>query len=163
MVGRCYAFSMRKISAGMVMYRIRGGQLEVLLVHPGGPFWAKRSSGAWFIPKGEVNPDEDQLSAARREFAEETSLEPDGSFLSLGSIRNQSGKTVVAWAFQGDCNPGSIKSNAFTMEWPPKSGREQQFPEIDRAAFFTVEQAKEFIHPSEFELLIRLQRILRPS
>jgi len=150
---------MGKTSAGLVMYRTGRGGLEVLLVHPGGPFWAKKDARAWFIPKGEVNPGEDQLVAARREFEEETSLKPDGRFLPLGAVKNKSGKTIVAWAFQGDCDPGAIQSNTFAMEWPPKSGKRRDFPEVDRAAFFTIEQAKEMIHPSEAELLTRLQQI----
>jgi predicted NUDIX family NTP pyrophosphohydrolase len=150
---------MAKISAGLIMYRMRRGGLEVLLVHPGGPFWAKKDAGAWFIPKGEVNPGEDQLVAARREFQEETSLKPDGHFLPLGTVKNKSGKMIVAWAFQGDCDPDAIQSNTFSMEWPPKSGKQRDFPEVDRAAFFTIEQAKEMIHPAEAELLTRLERI----
>ena len=141
------------------MYRTRRGGLEVLLVHPGGPFWAKKDAGAWFIPKGEVNPGEDQLVAARHEFQEETSLKPDGHFLPLGTVKNKSGKMIVAWAFQGDCDPDAIQSNTFSMEWPPKSGKQRDFPEVDRAAFFTIEQAKEMIHPAEAELLTRLERI----
>jgi predicted NUDIX family NTP pyrophosphohydrolase len=154
---------MSKVSAGLVMFRVRGGQLEVLLVHPGGPFWIKKDSGAWFIPKGEVGPDEDQFSAAKREFEEETSLRPEGNFLSLGSVKHKSGKTVLAWAFEGDCDPAAIKSNTFTMEWPPKSGKQQQFPEIDRAAFFTVEHARDKIYPAEFELLGRLSQVCDKS
>ena len=142
------------------MYRVRAGQMEVLLVHLGGPFWSRKDSGAWFIPKGEVNPEEDHLSAAKREFAEETGLKPGaGSFVPLGSVKQKSGKTVVAWAFEGDCDPGSIHSNTFTMEWPPKSGRRQEFPEVDRAGFFTREQARDKMHPAEFELLERLRKV----
>jgi predicted NUDIX family NTP pyrophosphohydrolase len=150
---------MAKVSAGLVMYRIHGEGLEVLLVHPGGPFWVKKDAGAWFIPKGEVNLGEDQLVAAQREFEEETSIKPDGRFLPLGAVKNKSGKTIVAWAFQGDCDPGAIRSNTFSMEWPPKSGKQREFPEVDRAAFFTIELAKNMIHPSEAELLSRLQQI----
>jgi predicted NUDIX family NTP pyrophosphohydrolase len=149
---------MSKISAGLVMYRARDGRLEVLLVHPGGPFWARKDHGAWFIPKGEVNLEEDQLAAAKREFEEETSVRPEGSFLPLGSVKHKSGKTVLAWAFKGNCDTNSIKSNTFSMEWPPKSGKQRQFPEIDRAAFFTIEQAKDKIYPAEFELLNRLRQ-----
>jgi predicted NUDIX family NTP pyrophosphohydrolase len=150
---------MSKLSAGLVMYRIRKGQLQVLLVHPGGPFWTKKDSGAWFVPKGEINRDEDQLSAAKREFEEETGLKPDGIFVPLGSVKQKSGKTITAWAFKGNCDPALIKSNTFTMEWPPKSGKQQQFPEIDRANFFTFEQAKGKIYPAELELLVRLKQL----
>lgn len=147
---------MPKASAGLVMYRMRGGEIEVLLVHPGGPFWAKKDAGAWFIPKGEATPDEDLFSAAKREFTEETGLKAKGKFLELGSVKHKSGKTVTAWAFEGDCEPGSIKSNTFSMEWPPRSGKQKEFPEVDRAAFYTVEAARTKMHPAEFEFLTRL-------
>lgn len=149
---------MAKTSAGLLMYRARAGLLEVLLVHPGGPFWSKKDVGAWFVPKGEVCPGEDELAAARREFREETGLEPHGPLVPLDTIRHRSGKTVRAWAFEGDCDPTSVRSNTFTIEWPPKSGAKREFPEIDRAEFFSVEKAKEKIYPSEFELIERLQR-----
>jgi predicted NUDIX family NTP pyrophosphohydrolase len=154
---------MPKASAGLLMYRKRNGQLEALLVHLGGPFWKNKDRGAWFVPKGEINPGEDELVAARREFQEETGLVPAGLFLSLGSVKHKSGKTVTAWAFSGDCDPASLKSNTFEMEWPPKSGKRAQFPEIDRADFFTVERAREKMHPSEFELLTRLEQLLESS
>lgn len=147
---------MPKASAGLVMYRMRGGEIEVLLVHPGGPFWATKDAGAWFIPKGEAAPDEDLFSAANREFTEETGLKAGGKFLELGSVKHKSGKTVTAWAFEGDCEPASIKSNTFSMEWPPRSGKQQEFPEVDRAAFYTIEEAREKMHPAEFEFLTRL-------
>lgn len=145
------------------MYRQRNGQLEVLLVHLGGPFWKKKDSGAWFVPKGEINPGEDQLVAAQREFQEETGFVPTGELLSLGSVKHKSGKIVTAWAFAGDCDPASLKSNTFEMEWPPKSGKRAQFPEIDRAEFFTVERAREKMHPAEFEFLTRLGKQLESS
>lgn len=151
---------MGKVSAGLVMYRIRDGQLQFLLVHPGGPFWAKKDVGAWFIPKGEVNPGEDLLQGAKREFAEETGLSVEASFVALGSVKHKSGKTVYAWAFHGDCDPNTIKSNTFTLEWPPKSKQKRQFPEIDRAAFLTLEQAQTKMHPDEFALLQRLSETL---
>jgi predicted NUDIX family NTP pyrophosphohydrolase len=151
---------MSKTSAGLLMYRIRNKEVEVLLVHPGGPFWAKKDDGAWFIPKGELNTNEEALDAAKREFEEETGLAPEGTLLPLGSVRQKSGKTVYAWAFAGDCDPAHLKSNTFTIEWPPKSGRQQEFPEIDRAAFFTFAQAKEKMHPVEFPLLARLSNSL---
>ena len=151
---------MAKTSAGLVMYRFLGGEIEVLLVHLGGPFWKKKDAGAWFIPKGEINPGEDPFSAAQREFQEETGLAPKGEFLDIGSVRHKSGKTVVAWAFAGDCDPASVKSNTFTMEWPPKSGRTAEFPEIDRAAFFTAAQAKEKMHAAEWPFIERLKNLL---
>ena len=152
---------MPKLSAGLVMYRIRRGQLQVLLVHPGGPFWAKKDLGAWSIPKGEIEPNEDGLSAAKREFEEETGIKPEGEMVSLGISRHKSGKIVAAWAFAGDCDPTKIRSNFFSMEWPPRSGKPQQFPEVDRAEFFVLEAAKEKIVPGEYDLLQRLAEIQR--
>ena len=149
---------MAKTSAGLLMYRERNGQIEVLLVHLGGPFWKNKDRGAWFVPKGEINLGEDLLDAAKREFQEETGMVPGGDFVSLGSAKHKSGKTVHAWAFAGDCDPTSIKSNTFEMEWPPKSGRMATFPEIDRAGFFTVDAAKEKMHSAEFEFLSRLKK-----
>lgn len=142
------------------MYRVCGGEIEVLLVHPGGPFWAKKDASAWFIPKGEAKPDEDLFSAAKREFREETGLKAEGKFLELGSVKHKSGKAVTAWAFEGDCEPGSIQSNTFSMEWPPRSGKQQEFPEVDRAAFYTIEAAREKILPAEFAFLTRLRDLL---
>src|ERR1700752_3937784 len=147
---------MGKVSAGLLMYRMRDGQYEVLLVHLGGPFWAKKDAGAWFIPKGEVNPGEDELAAAQREFEEETGLRPGPEFLPLGSVKHKSGKKVTAWAFAGDCDPASLRSNTFQMEWPPRSGKTKEFPEIDRAAFFLVEAARNKMHPAEFDFVSRL-------
>jgi predicted NUDIX family NTP pyrophosphohydrolase len=154
---------MPKASAGLLMYRKRNGRLEALLVHLGGPFWKNKDRGAWFVPKGEINPGEDQLVAAQREFQEETGLVAAGQFLSLGSVRHKSGKTVTAWAFAGDCDAASLKSNTFEMGWPPKSGKRAQFPEIDRAEFFSVERAREKMHPAEFEFLTRLEQLLENS
>lgn len=151
---------MAKTSAGLILYRMQSGQLEVLLVHPGGPFWGKKDEGAWFVPKGELNVGEEPLAGAKREFEEETGLKPEGEFLALGSVKQKSGKTIVAWAFEGDCDPSSIKSNTFSIEWPPKSGRQQEFPEIDRAGFFTVTQAKAKMHPVEYPLVLRLHELL---
>src|SRR5690242_1477169 len=151
---------MAKKSAGLVMYRLRKGGLEVLLVHLGGPFWARKDAGAWFVPKGEIDPEEEPFAAAKREFEEETGVRPTGKFLPLGDVKHKSGKTVSAWAFEGDCEPAAIRSNTFSMEWPPKSGKQQEFPEVDRAAFFTVEQAREKIHPAEFEFIRRLGELL---
>jgi predicted NUDIX family NTP pyrophosphohydrolase len=154
---------MPKASAGLLMYRKRNARLEALLVHLGGPFWKKKDRGAWFVPKGEINPGEDELVAAQREFQEETGLVAAGEFLSLGSVKHQSGKTVTVWAFSGDCDPASLKSNTFEMEWPPQSGKRVQFPEIDHAEFFSVEKAREKMHPAEFELLTRLEQLLESS
>src|ERR1700722_20089522 len=151
---------MSKNSAGLVMYRISDGELEVLLVHPGGPFWSKKDVGAWSIPKGEINPGEDQLVAAKREFEEETGFKPEGKFLSLGSVKHKNGKIVAAWAFEGDCEPDAIKSNTFVLEWPPKSGKTREFPEVDRAGFFSIKQAREKILAAEFGLIEQLSEIL---
>jgi len=149
---------MAKTSAGLLMYREQNGQMEVLLVYLGGPFWKNKDRGAWFVPKEEIDPGEDLLDAAKREFQEETGIVPSGDFVSLGSVEHKSGKTVHAWAFAGDCDPSSLKSNTFEMEWPPKSGRIAKFPEIDRAGFFTLEAAKGKMHSAEFEFLTRLEK-----
>jgi predicted NUDIX family NTP pyrophosphohydrolase len=151
---------MSKVSAGLLMYRRRNAQLEVLLVHLGGPFWARKDAGAWFVPKGEVNPGEDELAAAKREFQEETGQAPGAELLPLGSVKHKSGKKVSAWAFEGDCDPSTLRSNTFQMEWPPRSGKTHEFPEIDRAAFFTTEAAREKMHPAEFEFVTRLITLL---
>lgn len=148
---------MPKISSGLILYRIREHKLEVLLVHPGGPIWAKKDEGAWSIPKGEIKQGEDMLFAAKREFEEEVGGYPDGEFLTLGSITQKGGKIVHAWAFKGDYDVKSIKSNTFKMEWPPKSGKEAEFPEIDRAEFFEIEEAKRKINAAQIELLVRLK------
>lgn len=150
---------MAKVSAGLLMYRLCKGRIEVLLVHPGGPFWAKKDAGVWGLPKGEVGPEEDLLQAAQREFEEETSLHPQGEFTPLGEVSQKSGKIIHAWAFEGDCDPASLKSNTFTMEWPPRSGKKQEFPEIDRAEFFTLEEARKKINPGQVALLDTLVRI----
>jgi predicted NUDIX family NTP pyrophosphohydrolase len=131
-----------KASAGLLMFRRCGPEPEVLLVHPGGPFWTKRDFAAWSIPKGEFVPGEDPLAAARREFAEETGIVPEGAFIPLSPCRQAGGKVVHAWAFEGDCDPATIVSNTFVMEWPPRSGRRQAFPEVDRAAWFPLDLAK---------------------
>ena len=136
---------MAKKSAGLLMYRHRQNGLEVLLVHPGGPYWVKKDWRAWSIPKGEIDPGEDAFAAARREFEEETGLIPEGAFWSLETIRQANGKLVMAWAFEGDWNPEELKSNTFEIEWPPRSGQMQQFPEADRAAWFELEEAKQRI------------------
>jgi predicted NUDIX family NTP pyrophosphohydrolase len=147
---------MAKVSAGLLMYRFRNGRLEVLLVHPGGPFWRNKDEGAWMIPKGEVEEGEDIFAAAQREFTEETGLKPSGKFVGLGEVKQRSGKHVHAWAFEGDCDPASIQSNAFEMEWPPKSGKRQSFPEVDRGAFFNLAEARRKILAAETPFLERL-------
>ncbi|HZT51768.1 MAG TPA: NUDIX domain-containing protein [Stellaceae bacterium] len=147
---------MAKASAGLLLYRRRAGGLEVLLVHPGGPFWAKKDAGAWTIPKGEIAPGEDPLDTARREFAEETGRTVAGAFHALAPVRQAGGKTVQAWAVEADLDPASIASNRFEMEWPPRSGRRQSFPEIDRAAWFALEAARAKINPAQAALLDEL-------
>jgi predicted NUDIX family NTP pyrophosphohydrolase len=133
---------MLRRSAGILLYRRHQGSLEVLLVHPGGPFWAKKDEGAWSIPKGEYAPGEDPLAAARREFAEETGARaPDGEGIPLGSFRQPSGKVVDAWAIEGDFDPAALKSNTFILEWPPRSGRKREVAEVDRAGWFSPEEA----------------------
>jgi predicted NUDIX family NTP pyrophosphohydrolase len=129
-------------SAGILMYRRRGSAVEVLLVHPGGPFWKKKDDGAWTIPKGLRGEDEEALAAARREFEEETGAAPAGEFIPLGEFRQSSAKTVSVWAVEGDFDVTKLKGNTFTLEWPPRSGRSQEFPEIDRAAWFSPDEAR---------------------
>jgi predicted NUDIX family NTP pyrophosphohydrolase len=144
------------------MYRRRGdGELEVLLVHPGGPFFANRDDGAWTIPKGNVGDGEDPLAAAQREFREETSFEPRAPFHALGSVRQPGGKTVTAWAFEGDCDPARLRSNTFTLEWPPRSGRQREFPEVDRAAWLTLAAARTKLLAAQHPLLDRLPNAIR--
>jgi predicted NUDIX family NTP pyrophosphohydrolase len=128
-------------SAGILLYRRRQGAIEVLLVHPGGPFWAKKDEGTWSIPKGEYAPGEDPLAAARREFAEETGTQMEGEAIPLGAFRQSPAKIVDSWAIEGDLDPATLKSNTFTLEWPPRSGKMREVPEVDRAAWFTPEEA----------------------
>ncbi len=152
---------MPKTSAGLLMYRRRGGaDLEVFLVHPGGPFWQAKDIGAWSIPKGEIDPTEDPLDAARREFHEETGVTPAGPYLELDPVTQRGGKTVRAWAFEGDCDPARIRSNTFEVEWPPRSGRRQRFPEVDRACFATPVEARKLINPAQIPLIDQLERRL---
>jgi predicted NUDIX family NTP pyrophosphohydrolase len=148
-----------RVSAGLLMFRRRDGELEVLLVHPGGPFFAKKDEGAWTIPKGEAALDEDFLTRAQIEFEEELGIRPHGNWIELGSIKQKGGKTVHAWAFEGDL-PDSfkLKSNTFEIEWPPRSGKRKQFPEIDRAEFFPQDLARRKINPAQIILLDRLVR-----
>jgi len=142
------------------MYRIRKGSIQVLLAHPGGPFFQNKDEGAWSIPKGEIEPDEDFLAAAQREFEEETSFKPLGPFTTLTSVTQKGGKLVHAWAFEGDCDPRKIASNMFTLEWPPKSGRQVEFPEIDRADFFDLHAARTKINPAQVSLIDEIERRL---
>jgi len=137
------------------MYRRRGG-IEVLLVHPGGPFWKNKDDGAWSIPKGEYAEGEGGLDAARREFREETGFEPGSDFVSLGEIRQSSGKVVSAWAFEGDCDPAAVRSNTFSLEWPPKSGKSREFPEVDRAGWFSLDAARSKLLKGQLPFLDRL-------
>ncbi len=151
---------MPRISAGLLMYRIKDGAVQVLLAHPGGPFFQNKDEGSWSIPKGEPEKDEDLLVAAQREFAEETGLKPIGPLVPLRPIQQKGGKVVYAWAFAGDCDTAVLKSNTFTIEWPPRSGRQAEFPEIDRAEFFDLPAAKKKIKAGQEALLDELEAIL---
>ena len=150
---------MAKESAGLMVHRVQDGQIQVLLVHPGGPFWAKKDAGAWSIPKGEIDEGEEGLACARREFEEELGFRPEGPFQPLTPVRQKGGKIVHAWATEGDYDTDAIKSNRFTLEWPPHSGRTQEFPEIDRAGFFGLAEAEQKILPSQLPLLRELARL----
>jgi predicted NUDIX family NTP pyrophosphohydrolase len=144
-------------SAGILLFRDAADGPEVLLVHPGGPFWAKRDLGSWSIPKGECDEGEDPRACALREFAEELgSPPPPGTPVELGEVRQKGGKVVIAWALRGDLDPEAVRSNTFTLEWPPRSGRMQEFPEIDRAGWFLLAEARERILPAQAPLLDRL-------
>jgi len=151
---------MPQASAGLLMYRKSRSALEVFLVHPGGPFWAKKDIGAWSIPKGIIAEGEDKLEAAKREFGEETSIVPSEPFIYLGEIRQKSGKHVSAWAFERNGDPPQIKSNTFTIEWPPRSGRIIEFPEIDQGQFFTLPEARRKINQHQVEFISRLEERL---
>ena len=153
---------MPKISAGLLLYRRRDGALEVFLVHPGGPFWARKDAGAWSIPKGEIGPDEAPLAAARREFGEETGLAVDGDVIALAPIRQAGGKLVHAFAIEADLDPAAIVSNRFTLEWPPRSGERREFPEIDRAGWFGLEAARRKLLSGQLPLLEDLRERLEP-
>jgi predicted NUDIX family NTP pyrophosphohydrolase len=145
-----------KRSAGLLLYRRRNDSFEVFLVHPGGPFWAKKDLGSWSIPKGEYAEDEDPLSAARREFEEETSFPAPQNCIALGEVKQAGGKDVTAWAAEGDCDPDRLVSNQCLIEWPPRSGRMIEIPEVDRAAWFTISEAHERILKSQQPFLERL-------
>ena len=147
-------------SAGVLVYRIREGNLEVLLAHPGGPFWVRKDAGAWGIPKGEIGETEDPLVAAKRELAEETGLAFEGQFIALTPVRQKAGKVVHAWAVEGDCDPAAIRSNTFELEWPPRSGKMREYPEIDRAGWFALREARIRILPGQMPLLDELERVV---
>jgi predicted NUDIX family NTP pyrophosphohydrolase len=152
---------MPKRSAGILLFRRIGPEPEVLLVHPGGPFWKNKDEGAWSIPKGEYDQNEDPLAAAKRELEEETGLRPAGDLISLGEVRQSGAKTVTAWAVEGTCDAANIRSNTFSMPWPPGSSELREFPEVDRAEWFALEIARRKILKGQTELLERLARHLR--
>ena len=149
----------RKVSAGLLLYRFRQGDLEVLLVHPGGPYWKNKDEGAWTIPKGECGSDADLLAEAKREFLEETGAEVHGDFRKLAPVRQPGGKVVHAWAIEGDLDPAGLRSNLFTMEWPPRSGRQQKFPEVDRGEWFHLPSARRKLLAGQRPLLDELERL----
>lgn len=150
-----------QVSAGLLLFRRTGGELEVLLAHPGGPFWTHRDEGAWTIPKGVLFPGEDPLAAARREFEEETGIYPREPFLPLGSVRQKAGKTVHAWAWEGDADADATTSNLMTTEWPRGSGRRITYPEVDRCAWFGLAEAQTRINAAQWELIVRLEALLK--
>ena len=152
---------MPRLSAGLLMYRIRNGAIEVFLAHPGGPYFVNRDDGAWTIPKGEPAAGEDLFLTAQREFEEETGVKPQGPYMPLQPIQQKGGKIVHAWAFEGDCDPAAHRSNTFTMQWPPKSGKQQEFPEIDRAEFFDLARAKKKLKAGQEALIAELAAILK--
>ncbi len=154
---------MPKISAGILLYRRHDGLLQVLLVHPGGPFWSKKDEGAWTIPKGEVADGEELLQTALREFEEETGVKPIGKLIPLTPIKQKAGKTVHAWAVEGNLDPSAVKSNTFKMEWPPKSGKYAEFPEIDRAEFFDVVAARKKINPAQIGFIAELESLSKQT
>ena len=155
--------TMPQLSAGILLYRRRGGAIEVLLVHPGGPFWARKDEGAWSIPKGLYQAGEDALAAARREFHEETGSEVKGEAIRLGAFRQPSGKIVEAWAVEGDLDPATVKSNTFSLEWPPRSGKMREFPEVDRAGWFSPDAAARKLLKGQRTILAALLRALPQS
>jgi predicted NUDIX family NTP pyrophosphohydrolase len=150
-----------RTSAGILLWRLRKGAVEVLLAHNGGPYWARKDHGHWTIPKGEVEPGEELSAVARREFAEETGHDvPDGPLIDLGQIRQKSGKVVLGWAVEGDLDPATAVSNTYEMEWPPRSGRTQSFPEIDRVEWFDLEEARSRLKEAQVPFLDRLEEAL---
>jgi predicted NUDIX family NTP pyrophosphohydrolase len=150
-----------KRSAGILLYRVdKSNEIEFFLVHPGGPFFAKKDNGFWTIPKGELDPDEDPLKAAQREFEEETGTKLSGKFISLGEIKQKGGKFVEAWGLEGDLDITTIRSNQFELEWPPKSGKRKSFPEVDKAGWFRLDEAMEKINEAQSGLLTRLKDLI---
>ena len=152
-----------KLSAGLLIYKVRNGNTEVFLIHPGGPFWNRKDSGSWSIPKGEYDDDEAPLAAAKREFAEELGRLPAGEVAPLGEIRQKAGKVVTAFALEGDFDCASFKCNSFEIEWLPKSGKRASFPEIDQAQWFSLDEARRKINPAQAELIDRLEAVLATS
>ena len=151
---------MAKKSAGLLMFRRRNSTVELLLVHPGGPFWAKKDAGSWSIPKGEYEEPDDPLETAKREFREETGFQSREPFLALGTLKQPSGKLITAWAFEGDCDPNALVSNRFELEWPPKSGKMQSFPEIDRAEWFDTSEARRRILPGQSPFIDQFEKLV---
>jgi predicted NUDIX family NTP pyrophosphohydrolase len=147
---------MAKISAGILLFRKASAGVEVMLVHPGGPFWAKKDLGAWSIPKGLADTDEDLLTAAKREFLEETGAAVEGEFLDLGQHKQPGGKTVVAWACEADFDATALRSNTFSLEWPPRSGKTAEFPEVDRAAWYSIDEALERVNKGQRPIIAAL-------
>jgi predicted NUDIX family NTP pyrophosphohydrolase len=152
---------MGKKAAGILLYRKKGSSLEVFLIHPGGPFWSKKDESAWSIPKGEFLENEDPLTAAKREFQEETGFSVEGPFVSIGSVKQSSGKVVQAWACEGDVDASAIQSNTFQLEWPPHSGKYQDFPEADRAEWFPMDVARQKILKVQLPFLQNLEHVLQ--
>lgn len=150
---------LKKTASGILLYRLRRGELEVFLVHPGGPFWAKKDDGAWSIPKGEVDEGDDLLATARREFLEEIGAPVDGEFQLLRPQKQKSGKVVHAWAVKGEIDANTVKSNTFSMEWPPRSGKTQEFPEVDRAEWFDIPTARQKLTTGQLRFLDELQAL----
>ena len=148
---------MAQVSAGLLVYRKRGAELQVLLVHPGGPVWKNKDAGAWSIPKGEIAEGEELMEAARREFAEETGCTASGPFVALRPVKQKSGKVVHAWAVEAEIDVGACRSNTFEMEWPPRSGKRVEFPEVDRAEYFDLATAKQKINPAQAAFLAELE------
>lgn len=146
----------RKEKAGILLYRLRNGRAEIFLVHPGGPFWRGKDTAAWSIPKGEIEEEEDPLQAARREFEEETAIKLEGRFEYLGEFKQPGGKILHVWTIEGDCDPELLKSNTFMKEWPPGSGLYQEFPEVDRAAWFSTDEAGKKLHRGQISLIDKL-------
>jgi predicted NUDIX family NTP pyrophosphohydrolase len=150
-------------SAGLLVFRRQGREIEVFLAHMGGPFWARKDGASWSIPKGEFEDDEDPLEAAKREFREETGLIPTGKFIELAPVKQSGGKTIFAWAVEWDCDATAIKSNTFTIEWPPESGKMREFPEIDRVAWFSLSEARRKILKGQMPLLDQLEIQIRDA